>query len=112
MLKKLLCVVAMLIAHAAHGAVDANKADQEALESVRGIGPAVSQRILDERKKAPFKSWGDFIGRVRGVGDVTAKRFSREGLTVNGAMYAPGERADKAHRTSSRSRRTTGKADG
>ena len=33
-------------------------------------------------------------------------------LTVNGTMYAPGERADKAHRTSTHSRRTTGKADG
>ena len=112
MLKRILWVFALLITQVAHAAVDANKADQEALESVRGIGPAVSRRILDERKKAPFKNWGDFVGRVKGVGDITAMRFSREGLTVNGTMYTPGERTDKAHRTPTHSRRTTAKADG
>lgn len=96
MLKKLLCVFAMLMAHAAYAAVDVNKADQAALESVKGIGPSVSTRILDERKKAPFKDWGDFVGRVKGVGEGNATRFSKEGLTVNGATFTPSEHAGKA----------------
>ena len=108
MLKKMLCVVALLIAHTAYAAVDANKADQTALESIKGIGPAVSTRILDERKKAPFQHWGDFVNRVKGVGERSAKRFSRDGLTVNGTVYTPGQRADKIHH----SKRKPAKHDG
>jgi competence protein ComEA len=93
MLKKMLWVFAMLVAHTAYAAVDVNKADQAGLESVKGIGPAVSTRILDERKKAPFKDWGDFVGRVKGVGQGNATRFSKDGLTVNGATFTPGDRA-------------------
>jgi competence protein ComEA len=89
MFKKLLCVLAMLTAQAAWAAVDANKADQATLETVKGIGPAVSTRILDERKKGPFKDWPDLVDRVKGVG---------EGLTVNGAAFTPTEGAEKPAR--------------
>jgi len=97
MLKKLLWVLAMLMANAAHAAIDANKADEAALESIKGIGPAVSTRILDERKKAPFKHWGDFVSRVKGIGERNAKRFSRDGLTVNGTVYTPAQHPTKTH---------------
>ena len=102
MLKKLLCVSAMLLAHTAHAAVDANKADQQALESVKGIGPAMSTRILDERKKAPFKHWGDFVSRIKGIGERNARRFSRDGLTVNGTVYTPSPHADKPRHNKSK----------
>jgi competence protein ComEA len=98
MFKKLLCVLAMLTAQAAWAAVDANKADQATLETVKGIGPAVSTRILDERKKGPFKDWPDLVDRVKGVGEGTAARFSKEGLTVNGAAFTPTEGGDKPAR--------------
>jgi len=92
MLKKLLWMFALAVAAAspAYAAVDVNKADQAALETVKGIGPGVSTRILDERKKAPFKDWGDLVDRVKGVGEGNAARFSKEGLTVNGATFTPG----------------------
>lgn len=88
MFKKLLCVIAMLFATAtAFAAVDVNKADQAALESVKGIGTKVSTRILDERKKSTFKDWGDLMSRVKGIKEGTAAKLSKEGLTVNGASF-------------------------
>jgi competence protein ComEA len=91
MFKKLLCVVAtlcaMLFATSVFAAVDINKADQASLEAVKGIGTKVSTRILDERKKAPFKDWADLMSRVKGIKEGTAARLSKEGLTVNGTSY-------------------------
>ncbi|MES2831136.1 MAG: helix-hairpin-helix domain-containing protein [Pseudomonadota bacterium] len=69
--------------------VEANKADQAALESVKGIGPSTSTKILDARKKGgPFKSWPDLAERVKGIGDKTAVKLSDAGLTVNGQSLA------------------------
>jgi len=87
MLKKMLAIVMALFAAAAFAAVDVNKASQADLETIKGIGPGVSGRILDERKKGAFKDWADFIERVKGVGDGNAAKFSAEGLTVNGAGF-------------------------
>ena len=109
MLKKMLWVFAMLMAHTAYAAVDVNKADQAALESVKGIGPSVSSRILDERKKAPFKDWGDFVGRVKGVGEGNATRFSKEGLTVNGVTFTPSEGGGKAEARKDKGAKKDGK---
>ena len=89
MLKKsLLGALAALCAAGAFAGVELNKADQAALESVRGLGPALSTKLLDERKKGPYKSWEDVIDRVRGVGPASAARLSTAGLTVNDSPYA------------------------
>ena len=61
MLKKILAIVAMLYAAAAFAAVDVNKATAAELDAIKGIGPAISGKILDERKKGNFKDWNDFI---------------------------------------------------
>ena len=87
MLKKILAIVAMLYAFAAFAAVDVNKASAAELDGLKGIGPAISSRIIDERKKGPYKDWNDFIVRVKGVGEGNAAKFSAEGLTVNGSGY-------------------------
>ncbi len=87
-IKKILAAVLALMAAAAFAAVDANKATQAELESVKGVGPALSGKILDERKKGAFKNWQDMVDRVKGVGEGNAARFSAEGLTVNGAAFA------------------------
>ena len=88
MLKKLFAALLALLAAAAFAATDVNKADQAELEAVKGIGPAISQRLLDERKKGAFKDWPDLIERVKGIGSGNAARFSAGGLTVNGSAYA------------------------
>ncbi|WP_296444622.1 ComEA family DNA-binding protein [Rhodoferax sp. UBA5149] len=87
MLKKILALVAMLYAAACFAAVDVNKANAAELDSIKGIGPAISTKILDERKKGNFKDWNDFIERVKGVGKGNAVKFSAGGLTVNDAAY-------------------------
>ncbi len=87
MIKKLLSALLALFAAAAFAAVDVNKADQAALETIKGIGPAISGKIIDERKKSPFKDWADMVDRVKGIGEGNAAKFSAEGLTVNGAAF-------------------------
>lgn len=88
MLKKLLAVALALFSAFAFAAVDVNKASQAEIESIKGIGPAISTRILDERKKSEFKDWADLVGRVKGVGAGSAAKLSGAGLTVNGATFA------------------------
>jgi len=87
MLKKLLAVLLALCATFAMAAVDVNKASEADLDAVKGIGPVTSKLIMAERKKGEFKSWQDFIDRVKGVGDGRAAKLSEEGLTVNGASF-------------------------
>lgn len=83
-------VAAALLSSFAFAATDVNKADQAQLESVKGIGPSMSNRLLEARKTAPFKDWNDLIDRVQGIGPAKAGKLSAEGLTVNGAVYAAG----------------------
>jgi len=87
MLKKILVILAMLYAAASFAAVDVNKATSAELDAIKGIGPTTSKRIVDERKKGDFKSWEDFISRVKGVGEGNAAKFSESGLTVKGEAY-------------------------
>ena len=77
-----------MFAAVAFAAVDVNKATQAELEAVKGIGPVIAGKILDERKKSSFKDWNDMVERVKGVGEGNAAKFSAEGLTVNGAAFA------------------------
>jgi competence protein ComEA len=95
MLKKLFAALLAFAAATALAAIDVNQADQATLESIKGIGPALSSRILDERKKGSFKDWNDLMQRVNGVGAGNAARLSNDGLTVNGSAFSPGAGARK-----------------
>lgn len=88
MLKKLLLLSASLLAFAALAAVEVNQATEAELDSVRGLGPASTARILQARNQGEFKSWADLMARVKGIKPATAAKLSREGLTVDGAPYA------------------------
>ena len=87
MLKKILAGLAMLWAAAAFAAVDANKASPAELDGIKGVGPSMSQRIIDARKQGEFKNWDDLMARVKGVKGKKAEQLSAEGLTVNGQAY-------------------------
>jgi competence protein ComEA len=87
MFKRLFAALFALIAATAFAAVDVNKASQAELDSIKGIGPSIATKILDERKKGNFKDWTDFVDRVSGVGEGNAAKFSAEGLTVNGQGF-------------------------
>lgn len=94
-MKRFLRPVAALLfaafAFNAHAAVDVNQASQAELETVKGIGPGLSAKILEARKAGAFKSWADMVDRVPGIGAGNAARFSQAGLTVAGAAWAGGE---------------------
>lgn len=102
MLKKLIAAALGLFVAAAFAAsVDANKATQAELEALKGVGPGIATKILDERKKGAFKDWADMVDRVKGVGEGSAAKLSAEGLTVNGAAFkatatAPSAKKDEA----------------
>jgi competence protein ComEA len=87
--------------------VDVNKGDQAALDSVKGIGPVISKRIIDERQAhGPYKNWADFENRVKGIGDKKAATLSQSGLTVNGQPMpnapAPSAATNKSAASSSK----------
>jgi competence protein ComEA len=102
MIKKLMLAVATLVASMgfAFAQVDVNKADASALDSVKGVGPAMSKAIIDERTKGgDFKDWADFQKRVKGVGDKRAAQLSKAGLQVGGQSK---EGAPKAEGTAAK----------
>ena len=88
MLKKFLMLLTLLYAAVSFAAVDANQASAAELDGIKGIGPAISGKILDERKKGMFKDWNDFISRVNGMGEKNAAKFSAQGMTINGSAYS------------------------
>lgn len=71
-------------AGAAWASVEANSADTSQLETIKGIGPSLSGKILAARKQGAFKDWSDLATRVSGVGEKNSAAFSRAGLTVGG----------------------------
>ena len=89
MLKKFLASLLALLTAASFAAVDINKATVADLDSIKGIGPSTSAKMLDQRKTAPFKDWADLIQRVPGIGDKRAAKLSAQGLTVNGDAFKP-----------------------
>lgn len=95
MFRKFLTLIAFLSALSCYAALDINKASEAELDSIKGIGPGTSSKILTERKKVAFKDWNDFISRVPGIGDVKAAQFSAEGVTVNGAAFKAATAAKK-----------------
>jgi len=113
-IQKFLLVIALLFAGTAFAAVDVNKASAAELDGIKGIGPAMSEKIINERKTSEFKDWNDFINRVGGVGEKTAARFSAEGLTVNGKRFsaAAQAKADKKKKEAeAKASKTASKAD-
>jgi len=87
MFKKFLlaCIAFIVTMGIAFADVEVNKADQSALDGVKGIGPTISKAIIAERtKNGDFKDWADFQKRVKGIGDKNSTKLSQAGLVVNG----------------------------
>ena len=82
-----LVVLAALAGASAAFAVDANTASEAELDSVKGLGPSQTARILQAREKGLFKDWADFMARVKGIKPRTATKLSGNGLTVNEQSY-------------------------
>ncbi len=99
MFKKTLTLLLSLVTTLAMAAVDVNTASEADLDSIKGIGPGTSAKMLQARQTARFKDWPDLIARVSGIGEKRAARLSAEGLTVNGAKYPPAAAAAPAPKT-------------
>jgi competence protein ComEA len=97
-----------LASAAAFAAIDVNKASQAELESVKGIGPSMSTKILDARKTGSFKDWTDLQSRVKGVRAGNSAKFSADGLTVNGAAFSATAVGDASARPAKASASKTG----
>ena len=70
---------------------DANLASEAELDSVKGLGPSSTARIMKAKTQAPFKDWSDFLKRVKGFKPTKAEALSNAGLTVNGETYHQGK---------------------
>jgi competence protein ComEA len=75
----------LALAGPAAWALEVNDASQAELESLRGIGPQLSQQLLDRRREGPFTDWADLRRRVPGLGAAKARALAAQGLTVQGA---------------------------
>lgn len=87
MLKKFLLLSASLLALTAFASMEINQATEAELDSIKGLGPASTARILQARSQGDFKSWADLMARVKGIKPTKATQLSEDGLTVNGAPY-------------------------
>lgn len=98
-IRNFIALLAAVFALNAFAAVDVNKASQADLETVKGIGPGLSAKILKARDAGSFKNWDDLVERVSGVGPGNASRFSQAGLTVGGSNYDGQAAAAKSTKT-------------
>lgn len=57
------------------------------LDGLRGLGPATTRLILQERERQPFKDWKDLMRRTPGMGPKKAAQLSEQGLRVQGQPY-------------------------
>lgn len=87
MIRNFLSILLAIFALNAYAAVDANQATRADLETVKGIGPGLSGKIVDARKTGPFKDWADLVDRVGGIGAGNAAKLSQAGLTVGGGTF-------------------------
>lgn len=90
MFRQLIAALVATLALNAFAAVEVNQASRADLETVKGIGPGLSGKILEARRSGEFRNWDDLVDRVSGIGAGNAAKLSQAGLTVTGASYAAG----------------------
>lgn len=83
----LLVSTGLLLAGSAHAGIDVNTATEADLDGLRGIGPATTRAILEQRAQRPYAGWDDLLARVPGLGGKRAQALSEAGLTVDGTAY-------------------------
>ena len=67
--------------------LDIAQARELDLDGLRGLGPATTRIILQERERQPFRDWQDLMKRSPGIGPKKAAQLSGQGLRVQGQPY-------------------------
>jgi competence protein ComEA len=81
--------IALCLLAGSASALDLQQATEAELDSLRGMGPSLTAKVLAARAEKPFESWADLMQRVNGIREATAQRLSDQGLTVQGLAYKP-----------------------
>ena len=76
----------LCVSQTAH-ALEINQANEAELDSIKGMGPSLSAKVLNARAQGLFTSWRDLMQRVAGIRHNKATQFSVQGLTVNGQAF-------------------------
>ena len=69
-------------------ALDINQANEAELDSIKGMGPALSAKIIKARTHGPFTHWADLMHRVSGIRHNKAQQLSEQGLTVGDQVFS------------------------
>lgn len=72
---------------AAAQTLDLEHAREMDLDGLRGLGPATTRTMLQERERQPFRDWKDLMKRTPGIGPKKAAQLSDQGLRVQGKPY-------------------------
>jgi competence protein ComEA len=96
MFRKVVLTWALLASLSCWAGVEINQATEAELDSIKGLGPSSTARILAARQRGAFKDWEDVMRRVSGVRPASAAKLSAAGLVVNGLPYEPIQDAAKA----------------
>ena len=70
-------------------ALEINQANEAELDSIKGMGPAMTRKVMTVRAEKPFSNWKDLMLRVSGIGKAKAQQFSDQGVLVNGLAFTP-----------------------
>ena len=95
MYKCLVAILAYVLSFSAL-ALEVNTANEAELDSIKGLGPSSTARILKAREQGPFKDWADLMQRVKGIKTSSAAKLSDAGLTVNQQPYTAPDAGTKA----------------
>lgn len=82
-------VGALVCAQLSVFALEINQANEAELDSIKGMGPAMTRKVLIARGDRPFVNWKDLMSRVTGIGKNKAQQFSDQGVLVNGLTFTP-----------------------
>ena len=85
--------IALCLLAGSVSALDIQQATEAELDSLRGLGPSLTAKVLAARAEKPFESWSDLMQRVNGIREATAQRLSDQGLTVQGLAYKSAHKA-------------------
>ena len=80
---------ALVCAHLSVFSLEINQANEAELDSIKGMGPAMTRKVLAARTEKLFMNWKDLMSRVTGIGKAKAQQFSDQGVLVNGLALKP-----------------------